>query len=306
MLIRHVSATVTTGPSDTPQPKPAPTRNSEEPFDAYALADGLRHDHQRWRWLIQPSDTLAELIALTRDRRRIVATQIKVEDQLRQILWTYHPAITRLFSTVDRQITLEFLRDYPTPHKARRVGEKRMARFLDRNNYSGRQDPGVLVDTLRAHLLAASPGTTTAKTTAALALADQLQLLNSQIKQFTRLIRRQLDAHPDGELFTSFPGANTIVGASLLAEIGEDRDRYRSASMLLAEAAQVPVTKQPGRTTRVHFRYAANRRLRETFTAWSFTSIRVSPPVKLRAGHAAVVVAVISMGGDGGHGSSQK
>ncbi|MEO2107570.1 MAG: IS110 family transposase [Actinomycetota bacterium] len=249
----------------------------DDAFDAFALADGLRHDHHRWRWLSQPSDRLAELIALTRDRRRLLATQVKVEDQLRQILWTYHPAVTRLFSSVDRQITLEFLRDYPTPEKAGRVGERRMARFLDRNNYSGRQDPAVLVDRLREHLLDASDGTTAAKTVAALALADQLELLNGQVKQFSGLIRDRLAAHPDGELFTSFPGADVIVGATLLAEIGEDRDRYPTASMLLAEAGQVPVTKASGRTTRVHFRYAANRRLRDTFRAWAFTSIRVSP-----------------------------
>ena len=46
----------------------APTKN--DAFDAFVLADSLRHEHCYWRPLATPSPLLAELRALTRDRKR--------------------------------------------------------------------------------------------------------------------------------------------------------------------------------------------------------------------------------------------
>lgn len=81
----------------------------DDRFDAFVLADTLRHEHQHWRALSVPSPLLAEIKALTRDRDRLLETQQAVESQLRMILEAYHPAPVRLFSSVDRQITLHFV-----------------------------------------------------------------------------------------------------------------------------------------------------------------------------------------------------
>jgi hypothetical protein len=53
----------------------------------------------------------------------------------------YHPAVLELFSSLDRDITLAFLRDYPTPAHAGRVGPARMVAFCARHGYSGRTRP---------------------------------------------------------------------------------------------------------------------------------------------------------------------
>jgi transposase len=107
-------------------------------FDAFVLADSLRHEHRHWRSLAVPSALLAELRALTRDRERIVRNQIDAENQLRAIIEAYHPAVLHLFSSLDRDITLAFLRDYPDPDRGGRVGEARMAAFCGRHGYSPR------------------------------------------------------------------------------------------------------------------------------------------------------------------------
>jgi hypothetical protein len=97
-----------------------------------------------WRPLPVASAVLAELPALTRDRDRLLATQQRTKAQLRAILEAYHPAAARLFSSIDRQITLAFIGDYPTPQAAAAVGTQRLARFLARNRYTGRVQPRVL------------------------------------------------------------------------------------------------------------------------------------------------------------------
>jgi transposase len=95
---------------------------NDDRFDAFVLADTLRHEHEHGRPLSICSPLLAEIKALTRDRDRLLETQQAVESQLRMILEAYHPAPARLFSSVDRQITLSFVLDYPTPAVAKAVG----------------------------------------------------------------------------------------------------------------------------------------------------------------------------------------
>jgi transposase len=194
-----------------------------------------------------------------------------------QPLDTYHPAPARLFSTIDRQITLDFIRDYPTPQLAEHLAEARMTQFLDRHSYRGRQPAAVLVDRLRVNNMRASEGTTAAKRSTALAQVEQLELLNRQLKDFDRALAVVLRRHPDHELFLSFPGVGDVVAATLIAEIGEDRSRYPTAAVLASEAGLAPVTRASGRSSHARFRYAANDHLRAAYTWWAYTSIRLSP-----------------------------
>jgi transposase len=250
--------------------------SKDDIFDAFVLADTLRHEHTHWRRLPIPSPVLAEVRALTRDRDRLLATQQRTEAQLRAILEAYHPAAARLFSSIDRQITLAFIGDYPTPQAAAVVGEQRMARFLARNRYTGRVKPTVLVERLRANLLTGAPGTVAGKAHSALVFAELLGLLNQQLADYDEAIALAVGRHPDAPIFASFPGVGPIGTAVLLAEIGEDRSHYPMVEILLAEAGLAPVTRASGRSCRVRFRYAANRNLREACTWWAYNSLKES------------------------------
>ena len=102
----------------------APTKDDR--FDAFVLADTLRHEHRHWRALAVPSPLLAEIRALTRDRDRLLETQQATEAQLRAILEAYHPAPAKLFSSIDRQITLSFILDSGTqPAMTRPLPQRR-------------------------------------------------------------------------------------------------------------------------------------------------------------------------------------
>jgi transposase len=250
----------------------APTKSDS--FDAFVLADSLRHEHRHWRSLAVPSTLLAELRALTRDRERLIFNQRDVENQLRAIVLVYHPGVLHLFSSLDRDITLAFLRDYPTPAHASRVGAARMAAFCTRHGYSGRTKPELLVERLRTNLLSASTGTTAGKSFAAMLFVDQLELLNNQLRVITKRIRELLLQHPDAPIFLSFPGMGDVTAAIMLAEMGEDRSRFPTAQVLLAETGTAPVTRSSGRTHTVLFRYAANKRMRHAIDWWTFVSVR--------------------------------
>jgi transposase len=254
----------------------------DDRFDAFVLADTLRHEIDRWRPLTPLSPALGELRVLVRERRRVLEAQQTVEAQLRATLEAYHPGPARMFSSVDRAITLAFLRDYPTPEAAQHVGEARMQRFLSRHGYTGRVPAAVLVERLQSNLLVAGTGTTAGHAWSSLRQADHLELLNQQIKDFDRRIEGAFWAHPDAGIFASFPAAGLVTASALLAEIGEDRTRFPTVDALLAEAGLAPVTLASGRTTRVRFRRACNARLRETFNWWAYTLKRIDPPTRER------------------------
>ncbi|MEV6259066.1 IS110 family transposase [Nocardia sp. NPDC051911] len=243
-------------------------------FDAFVLADTLRHDHTHWRPLPLLSRDTAELKAVIRDRERIILSQRSVESQLRAVLDTYHPAPLHLFSTLDRDITLDFLADYPTPAQAARVGDKRMDAFCRRHGYTGRVPADQLVERLQPHLLAASEGTTAGKQFTAQLFASQLRLLNQHIRACNKRIDQLLDVHPDAPIFLSFPGIGPVVAATLIAEMGDDRSHYPDARVLLAEAGLAPVTRASGRMHQVRFRYACNHRMRHAIDWWAFVSTR--------------------------------
>ena len=249
----------------------------DDVFDAFVLADTLRHEYGHWRPLPVPSPLLAEIKALTRDRDRLLETQQATEHQLRMILEAYHPAPARLFSSVDRQITLSFVLDYPTPATASRIKTTRMAGFCKRNSYTGRVPAQVLADRLEANLLSASPGTVAGKSFSAQSFTRLLQLLNTQLAEYDDAIAAAVAEHPDTAIFASFPGVGPILTAILLAEIGEDRARFSTPAALLAEAGLAPVTRASGRSRSVRFRYAANTRLREATMWWAFNSLKTSP-----------------------------
>ena len=246
-------------------------------FDAFVLADTLRHEHQRWRPLSRPSALTAELQAVSRDRQRVLHAKLACESRLRAVLETYHPAPLHVFSELDRDISLAFIRAYPTPDQARRVKTARMAAFCARQQYSGRTDPQVLVDRLTPHLLSASAGTTAGKSFAARLFAEELQVHSDHLRAFDKRIGHLLKDHPDAPIFLSFPGIGPIVAATLISEMGEDRDRFPTVEVLLAETGLAPVTKASGRTRQVRFRYAANRRMRHVIDWWVFVASREDP-----------------------------
>jgi transposase len=246
-------------------------------LDAFGLADLLRRQVAVWRPLRRPSETLAELQALVRDRDGFIIEHRRTQHKLRATLLTYYPALPHLFSSLDRAITLAFLRRYPTPDAASRLTVARLARFLKREGYTGRTAPEVLLSRLHAHPTTPSRGTDRARAQTALALADLLEQLGDTVDRYDVAIAGLVAHHPDASIFASLPGTGPVTVATLIAEIGEDRSRFPAPGSLLAEAGLAPVTRQSGSSRRVTFRYAANHHLRAIWQQWMLTVIRISP-----------------------------
>ena len=66
--------------------------------------------------------------------------------------------MTRLFSSIERSITIAFLRRFPPPEAASRLTARRLRQFLRHEGHTGRTAPAVLLGRIREvgqpHMLA--------------------------------------------------------------------------------------------------------------------------------------------------------
>jgi transposase len=234
-------------------------------FDAFVLCELARTDSHRFRVLVPDSDQTKALRALTRAREDLVETRVGLGNQLRAELERFWPGAVEIFADIDSPISLAFLARYPSPLDARGLAEKRLGAFLARHGYSGRRAPADLLDRLRAAPQGrAGVHETEARRAIVLALVAAIRPIVANITELTAEIAHRVRAHPDGQIFLSlFKDPKSVVtAASLLAEIGDCRDRYPTPDALAADAGMTPVAVESGKKKVATFRYGCDKRLR--------------------------------------------
>jgi hypothetical protein len=242
-------------------------------FDAFVLAELARTDSHRFRALQGDCDPTKALRALTRAHQDAVWTRVGLANQLRAELDRVWPGATRIFAAIDSPIALAFLARYPSPTDAQQLTHRQLATLLRRQRYSGRRSPDELLARLRsAPTSAAGPTEHAARRTIVLGLLSALRAIVTQIRTLERDIHTAIHAHPDGPIFLSFFRAASLTAARLLAEIGDDRNRYLTNDALAAHAGTSPVARESGRRKTASFRWACNHRLRQAITTLADTS----------------------------------
>ena len=226
-------------------------------FDAFVLAELARTDSHRFRILVPDSDRTKALRALTRAREDLVTTRVALANELRAQLECFWPGARKIFAAIDSPIALAFLARYPTPADARGLGEQRLAGFLDRHGYSGRRTPAELLGRLRGAAEGrAAQLESDARRQIVLALVAALEPLVAKITELTNEIRAALNKHPDASTFRSLfiDPKSVVCAATMLAEIGDSRERYPTYRALAADGGQAPVAVESGKSKRARFR----------------------------------------------------
>src|SRR5713226_2350668 len=117
-----------------------------DPGDAEVIAEYLRLRFQ----LLQPmqpfSDRTRALRAAVRARRDLVDQRTGVRNQLEATLDAFWPGAKEVFYDLTSLVALAFLKRYPTPASAAKLGENQMAAFCKKQGYSGRRTPAELVE----------------------------------------------------------------------------------------------------------------------------------------------------------------
>jgi len=252
----------------------APSGAKTDLIDAYLLAKTGRADFADLRRLNPDSEQIQELKTLTRDQDSLIQMQTRLVNQLTACLKAYYPVALEIFGKLQQPSTLTFLRAYPTLQAARSASVEEVEATLKQAKYPGARLKAQEIAThLQQPCLSASEVVTRTKSRLMLALIDQLEPLLKQIAAYDKEIERLFLRHADSELFQALPRAGQRLAPRLLAELGDDRSRYESASSLQALAGTSPVLFQSGTYQKAHRRLGCIKPWRNAMSQFAWQSI---------------------------------
>ena len=237
--------------------------NKDDRADAYILADVLRTDGHRLRPLGPDAPATMALRTSVGARKDLVRAKVRLVTQLRAHLALVFPGAVALFDRLDSPIAEAFLTRFPSAREAAWLSPRRFEAWLARRGYAGVRRGAEF----HARLVAAPVGATGegAGTLGAVTLGyvRAITALREQITDLESRITEQLACHPDGAIFTSLPRSGSVRAATLLAQIGDCRERFPTPEALAGLAGAAPSTRQSGQHHAVTFRYACDKKLRD-------------------------------------------
>jgi len=256
----------------------APSGVKDDQLDAWSLADALRLDGHGWRPLAPEDPLIEQLRLLCRDEIALIEQRTALVNQLLQALREYYPAALEAFDNWTKDYTWRFLESFPTPEKLESAGKRKWEKFLHAHKL-WRPDtaPKRLEIFARAAAFTGSAAQTAAKSLLAVSCARVLQTLERQLLTYRAAIEALFAQHPDHDLFGSLPGAGPKLAPRLLAEIGDQRDRFEEPQSLQCHAGTAPITIQSGQILRHRLRHGCDLTLRSTVHQWADHSRKTCP-----------------------------
>lgn len=170
----------------------------------------------------------------------------------------------------------------PTPAVAAKLSVGRIAAALRRAGRSRGIDQAAaeIKAALRKSQLHQPLIVETAMGKQTLALLAALDTACTSVEDLGQAAAELFQQHPDYAIITSFPGLADSTGARLLAEIGDDRRRFRDARALKAYAGSAPITRASGRSICITHRHIKNNRLATAGWIWAFAAATNCPAAR--------------------------
>jgi transposase len=248
-----------------------------DPGDAKVLADLARTDAHNHRPVAGDSELGEAIKVLARAHQSMIWTRQRQTNQLRSTLREFYPAALEVFDELAERDALAVLAVAPTPTSGRQLSRAKIAAALRRAGRQRRVDERAaeIQTVLRSDQLSAAPLIADAMGATVPALVAVITELQGQICARDPT-RRPFEQHPDAKIIRSLPGLGMTVGARVLAEFGDDPNRYVNAKCrneLLRYVTDHPSIRQ---TPRRPPRYARNRRLADAFYQWAFATLTAS------------------------------
>jgi len=246
--------------------------------DAKMLADLVRTDAHNHRQIAGDTEAVNGLKILTRTHQRLVWDRTRHLNRLRSDLREFFPAALIAFDDLSHSDALAMLAKAPNPAQAAKLSVTQIRAALKRG---GRQRnlnsrAAAIQVALRAPQMTAPTAIAAAFATSTQSLAQIIDGLNTQIEVLEIELTREFEQHPDSDIYQSMPGLGPILGARVLAEFGDDPQRYDSAKARRNYAGTSPVTIASGRKRAVSARHVRNKRLYNAVDRWAFSSLRNS------------------------------
>jgi hypothetical protein len=251
-----------------------------DPGDAHVLAEIVRLDRAHHRPMA--GDTLlAEHVRLAaRAHQSMIWMRQRSANTLRSLLRECYPAALAAFAgDLAGRDALAVLAAAPGPTAGRALTPAKVAGLLRKAGRQRRLERTAeqIVAALRAEQLPVRAELEAVNAASVAALVAVITTMVAQTKVLEEQVRLGFGQHPDAELYLSQPGLGVILGARVLAEMGDDPHRYADARARKNYAGMAPVTRASGTKRAVLARHARNRRLADALYQQAFSALKTSP-----------------------------
>ncbi|HEY1440607.1 MAG TPA: IS110 family transposase [Mycobacterium sp.] len=246
--------------------------------DAHVLADMVRTHAHELRPVAGDSARAEAIKVVARIHKTLIWERTRHTQRLRHALRDYFPAALDAFEDLDAVDTLELLAKAPTPAQAARLTIAQISAALKRarrRDIAGKA--AVIQAGLRSEQLGQPEVVADAYAASVQALIAVLTVLNTQVKTLQGQVEAYFGQHPAAKIVLSQPGLGPVLGARVLAEFGDDPDRYATAKARKNYAGTSPITRASGRKKVALARYVHNDRLIDALMAQAFSALRLSP-----------------------------
>jgi transposase len=246
--------------------------------DAHVQADMVRTDRHQLRPIAGDSVQAEAIKVLTRAHKTLIWERTRHLLRLRHALREFFPAALVAFDDLTAVDTLELLGAAPDPASAAALTTEQITAALTRARRRNRAAKAeAIAAALRAEYLGQPAIVTAAYAATVRAQAAILTVLNTEIKTMEEQVEAHFGEHPDVEVYLSQPGLGVVLGARVLAEFGDDKNRYADARARKNYAGTSPITRQSGKRKTVLARYVHNDRLVDALGLQAFAALRASP-----------------------------
>ncbi|GII97546.1 IS110 family transposase [Sinosporangium siamense] len=246
--------------------------------DAHVLADMVRTHAHELRPVAGDSPQAEAVKVVTRTHKTLIWERTRHTQRLRHALRDYFPAALAAFGDLDATDALTLLAKAPTPRAAARLTLAQISAALKKARRRNVQDKASAIQAeLRAEHLGQPEIVTAAYASSVQALIAVLTVLNEQIKTLQGQVEAHFGAHPAAEIILSQPGLGQVLGARVLAEFGDDPDRYASAKARRNYAGTSPITRASGKKKTALARFIHNDRLIDALLTQAYAALTCSP-----------------------------
>ncbi len=250
-----------------------------DPGDAKVLADLARTDAHNHRRVAGDSELAEAVKVLARAHQSMIWSRQRQTNQLRSTLREFYPAALEAFDELAGRDALAVLAIAPTPTLGRGLSRSKIAAALRRGGRQRRiEERAAEIQTaLRSEQLDAPALVADAMGATVASLVTVIAVMQTQISQLEAELAHRFDQHPDAKIIRSLPGLGMTLGARVLAEFGDDPNRYADAKSRKNYSGMSPITRASGKHHVVLARYARNRRLADACYQWAFAALTASP-----------------------------
>ena len=238
----------------------------------------VRTDSHQLRPVAGDTAEAEAIKVVARAHKTLIWERTRHTQRLRHALREYFPAAVEAFEDLDAPDTLELLARAPDPASAARLSLAQISGALKRARRRDIPRKATAIQAvLRAQHLGQPAVITAAYAATTRAAAAVLTTLHEQVKTLQEQVDAHFGQHPDAEIILSQPGLGPVLGARVLAEFGDDRDRYADAKCRKNYAATSPITRASGKKKTVLARFVHNDRLLDALMSQAFAALNASP-----------------------------